>query len=125
LYHTNQNPITALKADPPQPVRLVTKFIAGQLNSGFLVPAFTKRFNFLEAELAKQGTKYITGDELATSDIMMVFVLELCVAKAELTEKKWPLIMEYLRRLQAREAYKRAGERIEREFGTYKSVEEI
>jgi glutathione S-transferase len=89
------------------------------------VPAFTKRFDFLEAELAKQGTKYITSEELSTSDIMMVFVLELCVAKAELTEKKWPLIMGYLRRLQAREAYRRAGERVEKEFGSYKSVEEI
>jgi glutathione S-transferase len=95
------------------------------LNSGFLVPAFTKRFDFLEADLARQGTKYLTGDELATSDIMMVFVLELCVAKAGLTEKKWPLIMEYLRKLQAREAYKSAGERVEREFGDYKSVEEV
>jgi glutathione S-transferase len=89
------------------------------------VPTFEKRFDFLEAELARQGTKYITGDELATADIMMVFVLELCVAKAGLAEKKWPVIMEYLRRLQAREAYRRAGERIGKEFGEYKSVEEI
>jgi glutathione S-transferase len=89
------------------------------------VPTFTKRFDFLEAELSRQGTKYITGDELATADIMMGFVLELCVAKAGLTEKKWPVIIEYLRRLQAREAYKKAGERVAKEFGEYKSVEEI
>lgn len=89
------------------------------------MPTFKKRFDFLEAELKRQGTKYITGDDLATADIMMVFVLELCVAKARLTEKSWPLIMLYLRRLQSREAYRRAGERIEKEFGGYKSVEEI
>lgn len=121
----DQNPVAALKADPPQPIRLLTKFIAGQLDAGFIVPTFKKRFDFLEAELARQGTKYITGDELATADIMMVFVLELCVAKAGLTEKEWPVIVEYLRRLQAREAYRSAGERVEKEFGVYKSVEEI
>jgi glutathione S-transferase len=119
-----RTPVTALKADPPQPVRLLTKFIGGQLDSGFIEPTFKKRFDFLEAEFASQGTTYITGDELATADIMMVFVLELCVAKAGLTEKRWPLIMRYLRRLQARDAYRAAGERIEKEFGEYKSVEE-
>jgi glutathione S-transferase len=122
---SNNEHVTALKEDPPQPVRLLTKFIAGQLDSGFLVPTFKKRFDFLEAELTKQKTKYITGDELATADIMMVFVLELCVAKAGLSEKTWPVTMAYLRRLQAREAYKKAGERIAKEFGEYKSVEEI
>jgi len=124
-YRANQNPVTALKATPPQPIRLLTKFIAGQLNSGFITPTFKKRFDFLEAELERQGTKYITGDELATADIMMVFVLELCVAKAGLTEKGWPVIMGYLRRLQAREAYAMAGKRIEKEFGVYKSIEEV
>jgi glutathione S-transferase len=117
--------VTALKADPPQPVRLFTKFIAGQLDAGFLVPTFKKRFDFLEAELTKQKTNYITGDELATADIMMVFVLELCVAKAGLSEKNWPATMQYLRRLQAREAYRMAGERIENEYGEYQSVEEL
>ena len=103
----------------------MTKFIAGQLDANFLIPTFKKRFDWLEAELARQGTKYIAGDELATADIMMVFVLELCIAKTELNEKSWPLIVGYLKRLQAREAYKLAGERIKKEFGEYKSVETI
>jgi len=89
------------------------------------VPTFKKRYDFLEAELAKHGTNYITGDELATADIMMVFVLELCVAKAGLNEQGWPMVMGYLRRLQARGAYRMAGERIEKEFGGFKSVEEV
>lgn len=73
----------------------------------------------------KRKTKYITGDSLATADIMMVFVLELCVAKAGLVEEKWPMTVAYLRRLQVRDAYERAGERIEKEFGGYESVEKI
>jgi glutathione S-transferase len=89
------------------------------------VPTFKKRYDFLEAELARRGTKYITGDELATADIMMVFVLELCVAKAGLNEQGWPMVMGYLRRLQARDAYRMAGDRIEKEFGGFKSVEEV
>jgi glutathione S-transferase len=104
---------------------LLTKFIAGQLDTGFLVPTFKKRFDFLEAELTRQRTNYITGDELATADIMMVFVLELCVAKAGLSEKGWPLTTQYLRRLQARSAYREAEERIKSEYGEYKSVEEL
>ena len=89
------------------------------------MPTFKKRFDFLESDFLKQGTKYITGNELATADIMMVFVLELCVAKAGLTEQGWPAIMRYLKRLQAREAYRQAGERVEKEFGEFKSVEQI
>lgn len=114
-----------MKSDPPQPLRLLTKVIAGNLNSSLIEPTYKVRFDFLEAALKKQQTKYITGDELATADIMTVFVLELCVAKCGLTEKKWPLIMAYLRRMQALETYVAAGERIKKEFGSYKSAEEL
>ena len=56
----------------------------------------------------------------------MVFVLELCVAKAGLNADQYPVIMSYLRRLQNRPAYRHACDRIANETDApYQSVEAL
>jgi hypothetical protein len=50
---------------------------------------------------------------------MMVFPLEAAQSIAGLTEARHPLLTNYVKRMQAREGYKRAAERIIKEVGSY------
>lgn len=48
---------------------------------------------------------------------MMGFAMEACVRRAGLKESNYPKLWNFIQRTQAREAYKRAGQRIEKETG--------
>lgn len=50
---------------------------------------------------------------------MMAFPLEAAQQIAGLTEARYPLLTGYLRRLQRREAYKKAIDRVVKETGSY------
>ena len=58
---------------------------------------------------------------LSAADFMMAFPLEAAQQIAGVTEAKYPLLTDYLRRVQEREAYKRAIERIIKETGSYQA----
>ena len=62
---------------------------------------------------------FICGPKLTAADFMMAFPLEAAQQIADLTEAKYPLLTGYVKRLQEREAYKRAIERIIKETGSY------
>ena len=88
--------------------------IAGKLDSMFLQPNFKTNFEFLEAQLASSpnGGEYLCGDTLTGADILMSFPLEAAKGRAGMTPDKYPRLCEYVERLQAREAYKRAVQKV-------------
>jgi glutathione S-transferase len=75
------------------------KFVASQLKL---------HLNFVEAEL---GTApWFAGDQFSAADIMMSFPLEAARARAGLDETR-PKLMDFLKRIHARPAYKSALEK--------------
>jgi len=90
-------------------VKPVTKQIAAQLESAFVTPQITTHFDFIEAELGKSD--WLAGAELTAADVQMSFPLEAAVARAGIGEGR-PRIRAYVDRLRAREAYRRAAEKV-------------
>ena len=111
-----------LKTSAPLPMKPLTYLLAHGLNTGFLIPRFTRLFDFLESQIKTSGGDYICGEKLSAADIMLVFVLEVSIAKTGLMNKeKYPATMEYYERLLTRETYERGVERVRAETGGYKS----
>lgn len=64
---------------------------------------------------------FFCGPNLTAADIMMCFGLEAAQEVAGLTKEKYPLLTDYVSRIQQRTAYQRAIQRIIDETGTYES----
>lgn len=88
--------------------------IAGKLDSMFVQPNLKANFEFLESQLTSSpnGGKYLCGDSLTGADILMSFPLEAAKGRAGLTPDKYPKLCDYVERLQARDAFKRAVQKI-------------
>lgn len=95
---------------PPVPffLRPVTKAIRGQVESAFTRPQLKLHLDFVAKELSKSD--FFVGDALTAADIQMTFPLE---AGSERLGgyRDWPAIDRFLKRVQARPAYRRALER--------------
>ncbi|MCJ1475446.1 hypothetical protein MMC13_004108 [Lambiella insularis] len=102
-------------------IRPVTSQIASRINSMFLSPNFKTNFDFLESQLATspKGGKYLCGKELSGADIMMVFPLGAARTRAGLSKEKYPLLFEYISRLEEFDSNKRAVEKIVEIKGSY------
>jgi len=109
-------------------IKPITRRIAGLIESSYLNHNYESHLSFLESELSsykpksplsEPGSLFICGPRLTAADFMMAFPLEAAQQIADLTEAKYPLLTDYVRRLQGREAYKRAIERIVKETGSY------
>ena len=62
---------------------------------------------------------FICGPSLTPADFMMVFPLDAAQQWKYLTDEKHPLLTDYIRRIQARDAYQKAIQRIISETGSY------
>ena len=82
--------------------------IAGRVQSAFIGPQLKLHLDFLESELSVRP--WFTGDEFTAADVQMSFPLEAAAARAGLNGSR-PNLMAFLRRIHARDAYKRALER--------------
>lgn len=101
--------------------RPITSRVAGMIESMYLNPNFKTNFEFLESQLAtspKEG-KYLCGTELSGADIMMIFPLGAGRSRAGLTKEKYPLLWDYIERLEALDAYKRAVQKVVDTDGSY------
>jgi glutathione S-transferase len=65
--------------------------------------------DYLEVELAK--SEWFAGAQLTAADVMMSFPLEASVSRAGLTKKSNPKLLDFVARVHARPAYKRALEK--------------
>ena len=69
---------------------------------------FRSQLDFMESELASRP--WFAGDTFTAADIQMSFPLEAAAQRAGLDSSR-PRLMDWLQRIHAREAYRRALER--------------
>ncbi|MEH2415058.1 MAG: glutathione S-transferase [Nostoc sp.] len=80
--------------------------------SGFVAPQIKLHFDYIEGELSK--STWFVGEEFTAADIQMSFPLEQIARLKEEVESR-PKLKQFIERIHARPAYKRALER----GGTY------
>jgi glutathione S-transferase len=100
------------KAPMPFFVKPVARAIARRAKESFILPNNERNLDFMESEL--QGREWFAGGEFTAADIQMSFPLEAARARGGLDERR-PRLMDFLARIHARPAYRRAVER----GGTY------
>ncbi|MGF1937056.1 MAG: glutathione S-transferase [Nostoc sp. ChiQUE02] len=89
---------------------ILNNFGAGNSSvvSGFVAPQIKLHFDYIEGELGKNT--WFVGKEFTAADIQMSFPLEVVATLPEEVESR-PKLKEFIARIHARPAYKRALER--------------
>ncbi len=97
-------------ASAPMPffVKPVARGISAQVLKSFVMPNIERQLDFMEAELAQRP--WFAGREFSAADIQMSFPLEAAAQRAGLDARR-PKLMDWLQRIHARPAYRRALER--------------
>ncbi len=88
-------------------IKPIVKGIADKVTSSFIAPNLERQLNFMEAELADRS--WFAGAAFSAADIQMSFPLEASAARAGLNASR-PRLMDWLTRIHARPAYRRALE---------------
>ena len=88
-------------------VKPVVKGIADKVTSSFITPNIERQLDFMEGELA--GRPWFAGDAFTAADIQMSFPLEAAASRAGLGASR-PRLLDWLKRIHARPAYRRALE---------------
>lgn len=96
------------KSPMPFFVRPIARALAGRVKTGFIEPNLQRQLDFMEAELGR--STWFAGGELTGADIQMSFPLEAATRRGGLDAKR-PRLMDFLARIHARPAYRRALER--------------
>jgi glutathione S-transferase len=89
-------------------IKPVAKGIAAKVKKQFVTPNLQRQFDFMEAELGRRA--WFAGDEFTAADIQMSFPVEAGADRAGLADGH-PRLVEWLQRIHARPAWKRALER--------------
>ena len=97
-----------LPTGAPALVRPVARAISQKALATFVQPQLDQILKFLEGELANRD--WFAGDEISAADIQMSFPLEGAAARGGL-DGRYPRLTDFLTRIHARPAYKRALER--------------
>jgi glutathione S-transferase len=97
-------------ASAPMPwfARPVARGIVAKVRESYIDPANDSHFAFVEGELA--ASEWFAGDAFSAADIQMSFPLEAGAARLAAGPAR-PRIAEFLSRIHARPAYRRALER--------------
>jgi glutathione S-transferase len=93
------------KAPMPFFVKPIAKAISGKVKSAFISPQITQHLDYIEAELGK--ALWFAGKEFTGADVQMSFPVEAAAARGGLDASR-PKLMDFLKRIHARPAYKRA-----------------
>jgi glutathione S-transferase len=94
-----------VQAPMPFFVKPIVRTIAAKVLGTVVTPNLERQWDFMEAELAR--SKWFAGDAFSAADIQMSFPIEAAAQRAGL-DKRHPKLMNYLKRIHARPAYKRA-----------------
>ncbi|HRH87579.1 MAG TPA: glutathione S-transferase [Rubrivivax sp.] len=89
-------------------VKPIARGIAAKVMSGFVTPNLKNQLDFMEAELKRH--RWFAGAAFSAADIQMSFPLEAAAQRAGLDASR-PKLMDFLKRIHARPAYRRALER--------------
>lgn len=100
--------------DSPVPffIKPIVKGVAGNIDSSFVGPELKSHFDFLEDYLSKSSGEFFAGSTLSGADIMMHFGVEAACQRVPLSETNYPKIYAYMRKMQMRDGYKRAADRV-------------
>ncbi|HYL22891.1 MAG TPA: glutathione S-transferase [Burkholderiales bacterium] len=96
------------KGPMPFFVRPIARGIAGRVKKSFIEPTIARQLDYLEAELERRP--WFAGGEFSAADVQMSFPVEAAAARGGLNSSR-PRLMDWLARIHAREAYRRALER--------------
>jgi glutathione S-transferase len=88
--------------------RPIARAIANKVKDGFVLPNITAQLAYMESELAKSA--WFAGDEFTAADIQMSFALEAAASRGGL-DSHYPRLSDWLTRIHARPAFRRALER--------------
>lgn len=98
-----------IEASPmPFFVRPIARLIVDRVKQSFIEPQIALHLGYLEAELEK--SLWFVDSEFTAADIQMSFPLEAAAARSGLDISR-PKLMDFLDRIHARPAYRRALER--------------
>ncbi len=89
-------------------VRPIARAIANGANRAFIGPQLRTHLDYMEAELG--NAPWFAGDAFTAADIQMSFPLEAARSRGGLDGSR-PRLMDFLERIHARPAYRRALER--------------
>jgi glutathione S-transferase len=89
-------------------IKPIAKGIADKVMKGFVQPNIDAQLKFVEGELAQRP--WFAGAEFSAADVQMSFAAEAWAARGGAMEK-YPKVQDFLSRIHARPAYKRALER--------------
>ena len=97
-------------ATAPMPffVKPIAKGIAHKVMSTFVEPQIRTHLDFMNAELASR--EWFAGPAFSAADVQMSFPVEAAATRGGL-DAKWPHLLAWLKRVQARPAYQRALEK--------------
>jgi glutathione S-transferase len=88
--------------------RPIARGIADKVKAMLITPNLKRQFDFMEAELGRSA--WFAGDEFSVADIQMSFPVEAGADRAGLKDGR-PRLADWLQRIHARPAWKRALER--------------
>lgn len=109
---------TIREAPVPFFIKFITKKIADMIDSSYVNPEVKLHLTYLESLLAESPEDhFFCGPELTTAEFMMIFVLEGGILFGALNETSYPKLYSYVRRIQNRDAYKRAGDKVSEASG--------
>jgi glutathione S-transferase len=93
------------KGPMPFFVRPVARAIAQRAKDTFVQPNIDRNLDFMEGELGQRD--WFAGAQFSAADVQMSFPLEAARARGGLDERR-PRLMDFLERIHARPAYRRA-----------------
>lgn len=91
-------------------VRPVVRAIADKVLATFVRPQLATHFDWIESQLVSGG-RWFAGRSFSAADIQMSFPLEAAASRSATDAKRHPNIADWLSRIHARPAYRRALER--------------
>ena len=89
-------------------VKPVARGISAKVLERMVTPNLTRQLDFMESELA--ASAWFAGQEFSAADIQMSFPLEAAAQRAGLDASR-PHLIDFLKRIHARPAYRKALER--------------
>ena len=100
----------------------VTGGIANKIDTTFLQPNLKNNYEFLESQLATSGGDFLCGTELTGADILVSFPLTAGKSRLGLSQEQYPKLWAFIGRLESREAYKRAVQKVVEVEGSYSAL---
>jgi glutathione S-transferase len=96
------------EAPAPFFVRPIARGIADKVMTAFIGPQIKLHLDYMEGELGK--ATWFAGNEFTAADVQMSFPLEAAASRGGLDASR-PRLMDFLRRIHERPAYRRALEK--------------